>query len=149
MITHSIKLLQQLRYPSGLFAAASQTVKTGYSRAWIRDNIYAALGLEAIGDTAEVLKTYHALLNILKKHEYKIDWMIKEPQPKAAFRYIHARYDPISGDEISEEWGNKQNDAIGALLFKIGDLTKKGVLKFSQDDTRIVQKLVDYLAAIE
>jgi GH15 family glucan-1,4-alpha-glucosidase len=149
MIAHSIQLLRQLRYPNGLFAAASQTVKTGYSRAWIRDNIYAALGLEATGNTAEVIATYRALLDILAKHEYKIDWMIKEPQPKAAFRYIHARYDPVSGDEISEEWGNKQNDAVGALLFKIGELTAKGIFTLTDADKRIVQKLVDYLAAVE
>ncbi|MEM4240181.1 MAG: glycoside hydrolase family 15 protein [Candidatus Woesearchaeota archaeon] len=149
MITHSIKLLQQLQYPSGLFAAAAQTVKTGYSRAWLRDNVYAALGLEAVGNHDAVVKTYKALLEVLKKHEYKIDWMIKEPMPKAAYRYIHARYDPVTGDEIKEEWGNKQNDAIGAILFKIGELVKKGILQLSDDDKRIVQKLVSYLAAIE
>ncbi len=149
MITHSIKLLQQLQYPSGLFAAASQTVKTGYSRAWLRDNVYAALGLEAAGNYDAVVRTYRALLEVLKKHEYKIDWMIKEPHPKAAYRYIHARYDPITGEEIKEEWGNKQNDAIGAILFKIGELARKGILTLSDDDKRIVQKLVDYLAAIE
>ncbi|MEM4254259.1 MAG: glycoside hydrolase family 15 protein [Candidatus Woesearchaeota archaeon] len=149
MIAHSIMLLQQLRYPSGLFAAAAQTVKTGYSRAWLRDNVYAALGLEAIGNYDAVVKTYKALLEVLKKHEYKIDWMIKEPHPKVAYRYIHARYDPVTGDEIKEEWGNKQNDAIGAILFKIGELVKKGILQLSDDDKRIVQKLVEYLAAIE
>lgn len=149
MITNSIRLLQQLQYPSGLFAAAAQTVKTGYSRAWLRDNVYAALGLEAVGNYGAVVKTYRALLEILKKHEYKIDWMIREPMPKAAFRYIHARYDPVTGDEIREEWGNKQNDAVGAMLFKIGELVGKGILKLSGDDKRIVQKLVSYLAAIE
>jgi len=150
MMTHSIRLLQQLHYPSGLFAAAAKDVNTGYSRAWIRDNVYAALGLEAAGQHEAVLNTYHALLGILKKHEYKIDWMIKQPQPKAAFRYIHARYDPLTGDEINEEWGNKQNDAVGALLFKIGGLTKKGLAVIRDEhDKRIVQKLVHYLAAIE
>ncbi|MEM4243127.1 MAG: glycoside hydrolase family 15 protein, partial [Candidatus Woesearchaeota archaeon] len=118
-------------------------------RAWLRDNVYAALGLEAVGNHDAVVKTYKALLEVLKKHEYKIDWMIKEPMPKAAYRYIHARYDPVTGDEIKEEWGNKQNDAIGAILFKIGELVKKGILQLSDDDKRIVQKLVSYLAAIE
>jgi len=97
-----------------------------------------------------VAKTLRALLDILKKHEYKIDWMIKEPHPKHAFRYIHARYSPFSGDEISEEWGNKQNDAVGALLFRIGDLHKKGILVVRDEaDVRILKKLVDYLQAIE
>jgi phosphorylase kinase alpha/beta subunit len=150
MIQHSIKLLQQLRYPTGLFAAAAQNVITGYSKAWLRDNVYAALGLETTGNKDEVLKTYHAILDVLKKHEYKIDWMIKEPQPKHAYRYIHARFNPLTGEEFHEEWGNKQNDAIGAILFKIGDLVKKGYKVLRDDsDKRIVQKLVHYLAAIE
>ncbi|HSU72964.1 MAG TPA: glycoside hydrolase family 15 protein [Candidatus Binatia bacterium] len=150
MITHSIQLLNQLRYPTGLFAAAQKNVATGYSRAWMRDNIYATLGLEALGDYAAVLPTYHALLDIMRKHESKIDWMIQEPSPKHAYRYIHARYDPLTGNEILEEWGNKQNDAVGALLFKIGDLHKKGVPVIrDQTDLRIIQKLVDYLASIE
>src|SRR3989338_5274340 len=53
-------------------------------------------------------------------------------------------------EEIWEEWGNKQNDAIGALLFKIGDLESKGikVLK-DKNHTRIVEKLVLYLGSIE
>lgn len=150
MINHSIQLIQNLRYPTGLFAAAHKGVATGYSRAWIRDNIYATLGLEAVGDYVTVLQTYHALLDILRKHEFKIDWMIREPQPKAAYRYIHARYDPFTGNEIHEEWGNKQNDAVGALLFKIGDLQKKGLpILRDETDLRIIQKLVDYLASIE
>jgi phosphorylase kinase alpha/beta subunit len=116
----------------------------------MRDNIYAALGLEAVGNYALVLATYHALLNVLRKHEYKIDWMIREPNPKHAYRYIHARYDPLTGNEIHEEWGNKQNDAVGAFLFKIGDLHKKGLpILRDETDIRIIQKLVDYLIAIE
>jgi len=150
MIQTSLTILQNLQYPTGLFAAAAKTTQTGYARAWMRDNIYATLGLEAVGNNTAVLQTYHALLNILRKHEFKIDWMICEPHPKHAFRYIHARYDPITGDEIHEEWGNKQNDAVGALLFKIGELHKKELPILRDDaDERIVQKLVHYLAAIE
>jgi GH15 family glucan-1,4-alpha-glucosidase len=150
MITHSIQLLNRLQYPTGLFAAADKGVATGYSRAWLRDNIYATFGLEATGQFDRVLAVYHAMLDILRKHEFKIDWMIREPQPKHAYRYIHARYDPLSGEEIREDWGNKQNDAIGALLFKIGDLHKKGISVLrNEHDLRLVQKLVNYLASIE
>ncbi len=139
--------LSSLRYQTGLFAAAPQ-VKTGYHRVWIRDNIYALLGFEAQGDYATSVKTIHALLDILKKYEYKIDWMIKQPQPKDAYRYIHPRYEP-HGTEIPEPWGNKQNDAIGALMWKIGDLDKKEKFAWREGDREIVQKLVHYLQAIE
>jgi len=145
-----ITLLEQLRYPSGLFAAAAKTTQTGYSRVWLRDNVYAALGFEALGRVDDVIRTYRALLDIFRKHEYKIDWMIRQPTPKEAWRYIHARYDPTTHEEIIEPWGNKQNDAIGAILFKIGQLERNGhnVLR-NDDDRRILQKLVHYLGAIE
>ncbi len=144
----SINILRNLKYKNGLFSASSKKVDTGYNKVWIRDNIYEAIGLEH-ADIKEALKTYHALLNILIKHEDKIDWAIKE-KPDAAFKYIHPRYDPDTMKEIWEEWGNKQNDAIGALLFKIGEMLEKN-LKIIRgiDDYRIIQKLIIYLESIE
>ncbi len=139
-----------MRHNTGLFSASAKDVKTGYNRAWIRDNVYACLGLEAVKNKKAVISTYRALLDIFLKHEYKIDWMIKQPAPKASLRYIHARYDPSTMNELYEEWGNKQNDAIGAVLFKVGELERKGykILR-NAEDLRILQKLVDYLEAVE
>ncbi|MBI4438639.1 glycoside hydrolase family 15 [Candidatus Woesearchaeota archaeon] len=150
MIAKSVRMLERMRHQTGLFSAAAKEVKTGYNKAWIRDNVYAALGLEAARNKKAVVKTYRALLDIFLKHEYKIDWMIAQPHPKHAYRYIHARYDPLTMEEISEEWGNKQNDAIGAAIFKIGELESKGIkIIRNQNDERILQKLVQYLEAIE
>jgi GH15 family glucan-1,4-alpha-glucosidase len=149
MIQKSIEILRSLQQPSGLFIASNPHVTTGYNRAWIRDTIYESMGLEAVKSYRELIRSYHALLDILLKHEYKINWAIKE-KPRYAYQYIHARYDPKTGSEIMEEWGNKQNDAIGALLFKIGDLEQKGIrILRNNDDIRILQKLVFYLQSIE
>lgn len=144
----NFEILQKLREKNGLFLASRRGVKTGYDKAWIRDNLYCALGIEAV-DPKKALQTYHALLDILLKHEYKIDHAIKN-KPRFAFEYIHARYNPLTLEEYYEEWGNKQNDAIGALLFKIGNLLDKGfdVIR-DENDKRIVQKLVSYLNSIE
>src|SRR3989344_3044072 len=145
----SIAILQNLRYPNGLFAAAKKDVDTGYNMTWIRDNIYESLGFEAVSNFSEVIKTYQALLDILLKHEYKIDHAIAK-KPEHIYQYIHARYNPATMEEIYDEWGNKQNDAIGALLFKIGELEEKGVRVIrDENDSRIVQKLVLYLNSIE
>tara|TARA_Y100000310_G_scaffold159115_1_gene158585 strand:+ start:6346 stop:6777 length:432 start_codon:yes stop_codon:yes gene_type:complete len=135
----SVKILKKLQHKSGLFSAAPSD-KTGYNKAWIRDTIYEALALEK-HDFKRALKGYWALLDILHKHEDKIDWAIKE-KPDAAYKYIHARYDPLSLEEFYEEWGNKQHDAIGALLFHVGRLGSN-VLR-DVNDFRIVQKLVFY-----
>jgi len=149
MIQTSIQILKQLQSPSGLLMASRASVKTGYNKAWLRDNIYESLGFEAVKDKKSLVKIYRALLDILLKHEYKIDWAIIE-KPDAKYKYIHARYDPFTLNEIPEEWGNKQNDAVGALLFKIGDLESKGIKVIrNKDDLRILQKLVYYLASIE
>jgi len=148
MLTNSLAILNRLRYSNGLFSAANHQVGTGYHRAWVRDNIYAALGMEAVNPDL-ALPTYHALLDILKKHECKIDWAIRE-KPTHRYQYIHPRYDPLTMDEIPGEWGNKQNDAIGLLLFKIGDLMDKGLPVIRDiSDLRILHKLVRYLASIE
>ena len=58
-------ILRSLRYESGLFAASKKNVETGYNKAWIRDNIYEALGFEAIKDINSIRKTYAALFDIL------------------------------------------------------------------------------------
>ena len=148
MIEKSKQHLKALKHRNGLYSASAVSVSTGYDKAWIRDNIYIALGVEAVKPN-DAIKTYHALLNILKRHEYKLDHAIRE-RPKYAFQYIHARYCPTSLKEFPEEWGNKQNDAIGLLLFKIGDLAEKNH-KVIRDvsDLRILKKLVDYAASIE
>ena len=142
-------IIRSLQYPSGLFGASKNSVSTGYDKAWLRDNIYESLALEATGEKKALLKTYHALFDILLKHELKIDHAIKN-KPHHAFQYIHARFHPQTFDEFSEEWGNKQNDAIGAFLFKVGDLDKKGIKVIrNRNDVRILQKLVLYLQSVE
>src|SRR3989344_1660976 len=150
LLKHKSKqILRKLRAPSGLFVAGGNPEKTHYAhQAWIRDSIYQAIGLEQF-DTPGAVKTYQALLDVLLKHEYKIDWAIRE-KPDAKHKYIHARYHPITFDEFDQDWGNKQNDAVGALLFKIGELHEKrvSVLRDS-NDYRIVQKLVYYLESIQ
>jgi len=47
MLNQSLQILKQMQYPTGLFAASRMNVKTGYNLAWIRDNVYTAIGLEA------------------------------------------------------------------------------------------------------
>jgi phosphorylase kinase alpha/beta subunit len=149
MIQKSIQILKELQYPSGLFSASKKNVRTGYDKSWIRDCIYESLGLEAANDFDALAKVYWALLDIMLKHEYKIDWAIKK-KPIYKHEYIHARFHPNTFDEFHEEWGNKQNDAIGALLFKIGDLLDKGInILRNKNDLRILQKLVYYLGSIE
>ncbi len=150
LIDKHLDILKDLQYDSGLFAASSKNVGTGYDKSWLRDNFYETIAFEIIGDWDTVEKTYESILALFLKHEQKIDWAI-ENKPEHTFQYIHARFNPDTLDEFFEEWGNKQNDAIGCILFRIGELEhhhKRTILK-TEDEIRIVNKLVKYLENIE
>ncbi|MFH2021647.1 MAG: glycoside hydrolase family 15 protein [archaeon] len=150
LINQHMKILKDLQYKSGLFAAAKPTVTTGYDKSWLRDNFYECLAFEVLGDWDTVEKTYNAILEVFLKHEYKIDLAIKK-KPKLSYEYIHARYHPETFDEFWEEWGNKQNDNIGAVLFRIGELEHhhKRIILRNANHVRIINKLIKYLESIE
>lgn len=149
IVTERLDVIRALQSSSGLFLAAAKDVTTGYDKAWLRDNFYTSLAFEWAGDHETVTRVYHAILDIFLKHEEKIDLASKQ-RPHQTWQYIHARYNPETFEEYWEEWGNKQNDAVGAILFTIGKLEAGGhsILR-GDDDKRIVQRLVDYLASIE
>lgn len=150
LIKQHLKILKNLQYESGLFAASKKNATTGYNKAWLRDNFYECLAFEVIKDYETVKKTYEALLKIFLKHESKINHAI-ENKPRFRHEYIHARFNPETFEEFWEEWGNKQNDSIGAILFEIGRLEahKKGFIINTEDKLRIINKLVKYLSSIE
>ncbi|MCF7798411.1 glycoside hydrolase family 15 [Candidatus Woesearchaeota archaeon] len=150
LIKHHMKILRGLQYKSGLFAASNKNVSTGYDKSWLRDNFYECLAFEVLGDWDTVEKTYTALLKAFLKHEYKIDVAI-ERKPQYKHEYIHARVHPETFDEFWEDWGNKQNDAVGAILFRIGELERNrpGCLLKNENFIRITNKLVQYLNSIE
>ena len=146
-IDQNMRVLESLRQPNGLFLAAP-CQETGYGRAvWIRDNIYSSLGFGASG-RRKAVKVIQGIFDILKRHEYKIDHAIGE-RPAHAYQYIHARYHPETLEEFWDEWGNKQNDAVGAFLFMTGKLIRKGLCVIRDaGDLRVLNKLVWYLNSI-
>jgi GH15 family glucan-1,4-alpha-glucosidase len=149
LIRQHLAILKELQYRSGLFAASKKQSETGYNKAWLRDNFYECLAFEVLGEWDVVRRTYRALLEVFRKHEHKIDAAIAH-KPQHRHEYIHPRVNPENFEEFWEEWGNKQNDSIGAILFRIGELEKKGFSVLDTDEDRvIVQKLVDYLQSIE
>lgn len=149
LIAQSYKNLMQLQTPSGLFRASNAQVSTGYDKAWFRDNIHEAMGLEAVGDWGGVLRIYAALFAILHKHKEKIEWACAN-KPTQGWQYIHARYNPETLEEYWEGWGNMQNDMVGLFLFKVGDLMRKGVpVAKDKEDLEMAQMLVRYLQSLE
>ena len=148
-IEEHLALLRTLRASSGLFMASAQNVSTGYDKAWLRDNFYESLAFEAVEDWDTVRTLWRAMLDIFLKHKEKIDWAVKH-RPFESWQYIHARYHPETFDEFWEEWGNKQNDAVGCVVWKLCDLSLRGIPVLSnEEDFAMVQTLINYLGAIE
>ena len=150
LIKQHEEILRSLQYESGLFAASSKEVSTGYDKSWLRDNFYECLAFEVLDDWKTVEKTYEALLQVFETHKDKIRWAAQN-KPTEKYQYIHARVDPETFEEFWEDWGNKQNDAVGAILFRIGELEKNrpgSVLK-EQGHQELTQLLVDYLQSLE
>lgn len=141
--------LRKLITPTGLFLASSKNVETGYDKAWLRDNVYEALAFEYAGEWEVVAKTYHTLLDIFDKHIDKINWATTN-KPFESWQFIHARYNPETLEEFWESWGNKQHDAVGAILFKLADFEAQGksVLR-NRKDRRTVQTLIYYICNVE
>lgn len=142
--------VRKLRAPTGLFTASASDVTTGYNKAWLRDIYFMTLGFKYAGEMDVVCDTAKALLKILEKHQEKITWASRNQPPYETWQYIHARYNPETFDEYWEEWGNKQNDAVGEVLYLIADCENSGaVVAETQEDKELVQMLVNYLNNIE
>jgi phosphorylase kinase alpha/beta subunit len=148
-IARHLDNLRKLITPRGLFLASSTEVTTGYDKAWLRDNVYEALAFEYAGEWAIVEKDYHTLLDIFDTHIDKINWATTN-KPFESWQFIHARYNPETLEEFWESWGNKQHDAIGAVLYKLADFEQKGHSMLRSDkDRRTVQTLIYYITNVE
>jgi phosphorylase kinase alpha/beta subunit len=149
VVQRHINNLRKLVTPSGLFLASSQSVSTGYDKAWLRDNVYETLAFEYAGQWDVVEKTYHTLLDIFDKHIDKINWATTN-KPFESWQFIHARYNPETLEEFWESWGNKQHDAVGAVLFKLADYERQGHSMLRNDqDRKTVQTLIYYICNVE
>lgn len=141
--------VRKLRAPTGLFTASASDVTTGYNKAWLRDIYFMTLGFKYVGEMDVVRDAAKALLQILAKHKEKINWAVHN-KPFATWQYIHARYNPETFEEYWEEWGNKQNDAVGEVLYLIAECETTGHNVVENDEEKeLVQLLVNYLNAIE
>jgi phosphorylase kinase alpha/beta subunit len=107
------------------------------------------LGFKYTGEMDVVKDTAKALLKILSKHQEKIVWAVNN-KPFETWQYIHARYNPETFEEYWEEWGNKQHDAVGEVLYLIADCENSGHSVIETDEERsLVQLLINYLNSIE
>lgn len=146
-IAQHLAVVKKLERKPGVFTASLDD--TFYNKAWLRDIYFITLGFLETGDIETTRNSAKALLTVFVKHKDKINWAI-EHKPHEAWQYIHARFHPETFEEYWEEWGNSQNDAVGEVLNLIVTLEQidAGVVE-TKDEREMVQKIVDYLIAIE
>jgi len=143
-IEKAVEVLDQMRLPNGAYIASPSK---DYHYVWIRDVFYSTLPfMNTPSERFE--KAYHALFDLFKRYEWKIDIHTKH-KPTFLYEYIHSRYS-VDLEEIDVEWGHAQNDAIGAFLWGVGEGVRHGqkIIR-EKDDLRIIQKLVQYLQCLE
>lgn len=138
------QVLDSMRLRNGAYIAS---LSKGYSYVWIRDVCYTVLPFLYTSND-RYSKAYHALLDLFKRYEWKID-IHTVKKPVYPFEHIHARYSKHLM-EMHEEWGHAQNDAIGAFLWGIGEGVRNGKNVIRDDkDLEIIQKLVNYLECVQ
>ncbi|MCC3357343.1 glycoside hydrolase family 15 protein [Bacillus sp. REN16] len=140
----AIQVLDRMRLSNGAYTAS---LSNDYSYVWIRDIVYTVLPF--INEPSDrYAKAYHALFDMFKTYEWKID-IHRKKKPIYLFEYIHSRYS-TDLKEMHVEWGHAQNDAIGAFLWGVGEGYRLGqkVIR-DKKDIEIVQKLVDYLECLQ
>src|SRR5205085_6250267 len=140
------KILKKLELDNGLFLASTSS---DYSYVWLRDSFYISLAyLNKNCGTYE--RVFHRILDMLIEYEDKLTYHTKH-KPVLWYEFIHARYSAKDVKEIPDhEWGHSQNDAVGAILWGIGEGVKKGKKMIRNlKDLEIVQKLVYYLETLE
>jgi GH15 family glucan-1,4-alpha-glucosidase len=140
-LKQSYEILDQLRLPNNMYVAA---LSDDYNFTWIRDSFYEVYCyIDKPCNRYET--TFQAILDILHKYEYKIEYHTKV-KPTYKHEYIHPRYTVDTLEEVNQEWGNMQNDICGSILFGIGEGIKAGKKIIRNDkDIEILQKLVWYL----
>lgn len=144
-VIQSYAILDKLRLDHGLYVASAGSL---YQYVWLRDTFYEVLPY-LDKDCGRYEQTYHTILDIFKKYEWKLDIHTKQ-KPQYKHEYMHPRYTKDTLEEINVEWGNAQHDATGAILFGIGEGERmsKRILR-DEKDREIVQKLVQYLECCE
>jgi GH15 family glucan-1,4-alpha-glucosidase len=131
----AIIVSQQL--PSKLFIAGGGN----YDKVWIRDNVYVALAFAEAGRYTEAAEVYAGLCGIIEKYEPILN---RTQYPTQDSELLHPRF-TVVGEEVLGHWSNKQHDAVGVLLYGLGQLHVTGEQPVTETEQRIAQKLVHYL----
>jgi len=138
--------LEKLRNERGVFIAADSH---DYNACWIRDQLYSTFAYYYLGETKKFSDGIHVVFDIFAHSKDKLERGACAT-PTVAHEYIHAKYHPETFDEITNDWGHHQIDAIGLFLYMVAFADQNGIpVTRSSEDREILQLLVSYLTNVE
>ncbi|TSC61970.1 MAG: phosphorylase kinase alpha/beta subunit [Parcubacteria group bacterium Gr01-1014_48] len=137
--------LELLRNDRGVFVASPSQ---DYQACWIRDQLYSTFAYFYTGETKKFTEGVQIVFDILHKSRLRIESAIYRT-PTVGHEFIHAKYHHESLDEITNDWGHHQIDAIGLFLYAVGfSYTNKIAVFRTAEDLELIQLLVQYLISI-
>lgn len=151
------KHLENLRQLNGGYLASDYAGENGgdkYNVFWLRDIMYATYANEYVGAYDRMIESYRLIIRIFQKYRHKITNGARKRLylGSCTNEVIHARFHPVTLDEITNEWGHHQLDIFGLFLYKTGDLIKKGhnVIGTDQYETLILLRdMTLYLTTVQ
>src|SRR3989338_2030510 len=150
------KHLENLRQLNGGYIASDYAGEKGgdkYNVFWLRDIMYATYANEYVGSYDRMIESYRLIIRVFQKYRHKITSGARKPLylGSCTNEAIHARFHPVTLEEITSEWGHHQLDIFGLFLYKTGDLIKKGhnVLASGEaEDQILLRDIVLYLTTV-
>lgn len=143
--------MSKLRQPNGFHYASPSS---DYNASWFRDNAF--INFSYLENHPELyVKCVQATLDILKKFEkkyFKLSAFIENPSDRSTYRFLHAKFNPITEDEIEGlggNWNHNQSETLGLILLNITKGLDKGLpIVRDNSDIKIIQLFVDYMVAV-
>ncbi|OGD29926.1 hypothetical protein A3A18_00935 [Candidatus Azambacteria bacterium RIFCSPLOWO2_01_FULL_44_84] len=143
-----LREMENLQKPSGAFIAAPSG---DYRSCWLRDHLYCVFTYFYLNDFEKLQRGIWVVFDILHKYRWKIEKaIITPPGSHNVHEFIHAKYDPDTFNEITNDWGHHQLDALGLLLHIVADLDFKNIRVIrNENDSKLIQLLIFYLLAVK
>lgn len=139
--------------PNGIFPAALALQEdyeyTGYSNAWVRDNVLVAYGHYVTGQMEPASKCLSALADFFVKYQHRFtDIVSGQANADDPMQRPHIRFNAEKLEEIEQKWAHAQNDALGYFLWLYSKLCRAGHLQPKDSHRPLLGLFVDYFHTI-
>ncbi len=151
---HEAGTFQFSPLPNGIFPAAIALQEdheyTGYSNAWVRDNVLVAYGHYVVGQTKPAAKCLSALADFFVKYQHRFTDIIScETSANDPMQRPHIRFNAEKLKEIDQKWAHAQNDALGYFLWLYCKLCREDHLQPKDSHKHLLGLFIDYYHTIK